>query len=83
MQTGGKWGNNNSPFSPYWGTPMYMPPEGNLLAEATDVYAVGLIMLQLLSPRFVTQVVFLYILSRIYCFLPPFIVCGQPKGDIF
>ncbi|CAD7976441.1 unnamed protein product [Amoebophrya sp. A25] len=48
-------GNSNSPFSPYWGTPMYMPPEGNLLQESTDVYAVGLIMLQLMCPRFVTQ----------------------------
>eukprot|EP00392_Amoebophrya_sp_AT5.2_P007938 g7957.t1 len=42
------------PLSLHWGTPMYMPPEGNTLNESTDVYAVGLIMLQLLCPRFRT-----------------------------
>lgn len=38
-------------FSKAWGTPLYMPPEGNILQEATDIYAVGVILLQLLAPR--------------------------------
>lgn len=42
-------------FSKNWGTPMYMPPEGNVPDGSTDIFAIGLIMLQLLCPRFTTS----------------------------
>jgi serine/threonine protein kinase len=37
------------------GTPGYTPPEGNLKDVSTDIYAVALIMLELLCPRFTTN----------------------------